>query len=242
MRTRLNILTPLLAATFLGASAFAATPTTAQRVAPPSAGQQQAAPPQRAPQSVQVAYYQGDPLSGGRLLQTRSVSAPGGPRMGGGLFQNVPAGATHAVVTTPFGKRVVNLKDAQNRQLPADGPNQGGPGGMPPGQDQPGPPTNGPAGDRAPGGNGGPQQDRQGTPNALGPALRGATAVTFYSANPLNGGRALQTIRLGTSAGAQDAALQQAARQAKFAVVERPGERLIVDLSAIPARPDAPTR
>lgn len=236
MRTRLNILTPLLAATFLGASAFAATPTTAQRAAPSPAGQQQAAPQQRAPQSVQVAYYQGDPLGGGRLLQTRSVSAQGGPQMGGGLFQNAPAGATYAVVTTPFGKRVVNLGDAQNRQPPA-----GGPGGMPPGQDQPGAPMNGPAGDRAPGGNGGPQ-DRQGVPNALGPALRGATAVTFYSANPLNGGRALQTIRLGTSAGTQDAALQQAARQAKFAVVERPGERLIVDLSAIPARPDAQTR
>ncbi|GMA14232.1 hypothetical protein E5F05_02650 (plasmid) [Deinococcus metallilatus] len=231
MRTNHNILTPLLAATFLAGSAFAAGPTTAQRALsspPPQA--------QRAPQAVQVAYYRGDPLKGGQLLTTASVT----PRTGGQLFQNAPGGATYAVVTTPFGRRVVNLQATQARGRPdGGGPGDAG-GSRGGGVAQPGSsPTGEPGHSRGPAEPGGAQgpRDRLGV---LGGVLRGASSVTFYTADPLQGGRAVQTLQLSVGAGDQDAALTQAARQARFAVVERGGETLIVDLNAAPLQPGQP--
>lgn len=79
------------------------------------------------------------------------------------------------------------------------------------------------------------REDRGG----LGAALRGATRVTFYSADPLQGGRILRSVALGGAVPNQQPSLTEAAQGAAFAVVERPGERVIVALSG-PARPDQP--
>lgn len=129
---RKNILTPLIVAAFFTASAtstaFAATnrtnaSTSAQRVAPAQAGKpnqtRQPVGQQPGDRQMQVTYYRGDPLNGGQRLNTVTVNPPApAARSAAGqrthpLVQNAPQGATHAVITTPSGQRVVNLNDAQ---------------------------------------------------------------------------------------------------------------------------------
>lgn len=237
MPNTLKVLTSLLAAAFLAGGALAAAPTPAQRPPPPPAQGQ------RAPQAAQVTYYRGDPLAGGQRLTTSALT----PQPGGRLFQDAPRGATFAVVSTPSGRRVVNLQEAGS-QPPGPPPMPGEAGGPPEPRDgalageQPGAPL----GERgAPGGprGGGPQDTRRDL-GGLGGALRGASRVTFYGGDPLRGGRVLQTVTLAQTPGSPDAALTRAARQARFAVVERPGERWIVDLTAAPGQPapQAPQR
>ncbi|UBV44727.1 hypothetical protein LAJ19_16350 (plasmid) [Deinococcus taeanensis] len=74
--------------------------------------------------------------------------------------------------------------------------------------------------------------------------MRGASSVTFYAADPLKGGKATQTVKVtGNDANAQ-AEITQVAKTAIFAVVERNGEQIIVDLSATArgAAPQGPQR
>lgn len=231
MRHRLTLLTPVLAAAVLASSALAA-PGTANAsprgTASTAAGQRT---PTTQPQALQVTYYRGDPLQGGQRLGT-TVTAPRGD-----LLQNVPTGATHAVVTTPAGQRVVILQDARNRTQP--GRDRDGDRAV---RDAAGDRTQRgtPAGDRAAEQRAGGQAttpQARGTVDALGRALQGASRVTFYTADPLKGGQVIRTITLSTNAGAQQAALTQAANGAKFAVVERNGTREIVDLSATSTQP-----
>ncbi|WP_216322209.1 hypothetical protein [Deinococcus aestuarii] len=215
MRHAPKVLLPLLAALLAGGTLAAPAVATTQPGPRPAPGAQP-----HAPQAMQVAYYRGDPLGGGQLL-SRTVTPGPGERP----FQNAPGGATHAVVTTPSGQRVVALRDTRSQPgpgadagRPRQGPGAGGPG---------------PNGAAPQGRSGMARQD----PGVLGSALRGATRVTFYGADPLQGGRVTATITLNGTATNQEGAVAQAARQARFAVVERPGERLIVDLSAGPAQP-----
>lgn len=156
MQNKKNVLTPLILATLFTSvtgTAFAATtkanaPTQAQRVAPAQAGrraqgaQNQAGQQRPERQAMQVAYYSGDPLKGGQRLSTKTVTAPADGPQGGRqegaqqganpLAQNAPKGATHAVITTPFGRRVVNLSSSQNAPHRGDAE----PGGL--GQGDPG--------------------------------------------------------------------------------------------------------
>lgn len=221
MQSARKVLLPLLAALLAG-GALAATPAAGRTAA--RTGQQAQAQPGAA-RTLAVTYYRGDPLNGGQLLGTRTVT----PQPGERPFQNAPGGATHAVVTTPFGKRVVNLSEAQNQARPGgtDGRPGEGPDGAPP-QGQRGAAQGGATDDAA---------RPQGNPGPLGGALRGATRVTFYTADPLQGGRAIRSVTLSGNGANQQAAITQAAGQARFAVVERPGERVVVDLSAAAGQP-----
>lgn len=231
-----KMLTALTALTFVTGTALAAAPngTTAQRQAP---NQTQ----QRAGQTVTVAYYQGNPLNGGQLIKTTTVTAQRGAQ----LFQNAPQGATYALITTPRGKQVINLKTAQTRtqdqgrgapdQNARPDAQRGGNQSQQNGLRGPGDEAartqnsvNGQRGDR----DGAPQVGRDGS--ALGGLLRGASSVTFYTADPLKGGKATQTIQLSGTGASQEAALTQAAKNAGFAVIERNGEQVVVDLSAAP--------
>ncbi|WP_272976556.1 hypothetical protein [Deinococcus geothermalis] len=240
MRHKFNALTPLLAATFLASSAMAtASKATAALPATPHAVDQR---PQSGPtHPLKISYYRGDPLAGGQRLQTVSFT----PRPGLPLFQNVPTGATYAVVTTPFGQSVVKLSDVRGRRearQPGPGDTRGpdGPQDRDPGQEQPRPqgaaqtPFQDNRGARAG------LQDGQTGSGALEHALRGASRVTFYDGDPLAGGRVIESLRLDKPASNQAAALTQAARGAKFAVIERPGERLIVALGAAQPGPQGP--
>lgn len=233
-------MTALIALTLMtGTAAFAASSTAPQRQAP---AQTQPGTPQ-AP-SRQVAYYKGNPLSGGQLLKTVTVTA--GP--GTSLTQNAPQGATYAVITTPRGQEIINLQAAQVRPQDqgqaAPTPGRGAPDGPARPDARPGAApqgTGGPVPGTRPSAPAGPAMGANAAPRddagSLGRMLRGATSVTFYTADPLKGGQATQTIRL-TDPAAQQAALTQAAKTAKFAVVERGGERVIVDLSSTPPAPD----
>ncbi|MCP2014405.1 hypothetical protein L1280_001556 [Deinococcus sp. HSC-46F16] len=236
MRNRLNLLTPVLAAAVLVSSALAA-PGSAnagpRTTAPATAGQRT---PTTQTQAPQVTYYRGDPLQGGQRLGTTSVTTPRGD-----LFQNAPAGATHAVVTTPTGQRVVALQDARNR--PQAGQEHDGNRGTRDAQNGNADRTQraAPSRDRAveprTGNQAAAPQPRSDL-DVLSRALQGASRVTFYTADPLNGGRVIQSITLSGNAGAPQAALTQAAQAAKFAVVERNGTREVVDLSAAAAQPE----
>lgn len=235
MRNRLNLLTPVLAAATVFASSALAAPGSASaspRTAAPATTGERTATPQA--QATQATYYRGDPLQGGQRLGT-TVTAPRGA-----LFQNAPTGATHAVITTPAGQRVVSLQEARNRTQ-ADQDRDGNRVGRDT-QDGNADRTQraAPSRDRAPeqrAGNQATAPEARGSLDVLGRALQGASRVTFYTADPLNGGRVIQSVTLSGNAGAQQAALTQAARQAKFAVVERNGTREIVDLSAASTQP-----
>ncbi|ACO47496.1 hypothetical protein DEDE109153_15480 [Deinococcus deserti] len=85
-----------------------------------------------------------------------------------------------------------------------------------------------------------PQAQQGGTLNQLGGALRGATRVTFYNGDPLKGAQPTQTIQLTGSPESQATALNRAAQQASFAVIERPGGRVVVDLKATSTQPGQP--
>ena len=141
MRNHNRRLTPLFAALLtagLAGSAFAAPGGQAGRAAnPASPNQTRSAQPQlraaqpkaaqtgpaqgsatqpgsrNAPrQAPQITYYSGDPLSGGTRLGT---AAAGEGQPGRAPFADAPQGATHALITMPSGRRIVNLQDvAQN--------------------------------------------------------------------------------------------------------------------------------
>lgn len=243
MRNQLNLLTPVLAAVLAsGALAAPGTANASPRGTTSKAAGQRTPTTQTQAPTLQVTYYRGDPLQGGQRLGTTATATA--PR--GDLFQNAPTGATHAVITTPAGQQVVNLQDVQNRtaadQRAAGDQDRDGDrasrqersGAV--GQTQRAAPT----ADRAPE----QRADRQATaPQArstldgLGRALRRASRVTFYTADPLKGGQVIGSVTLSGNAEAQQAALTQGVRQAKFAVVERNGTREIVDLSAASTPP-----
>lgn len=250
-----NLIAPLLvtllaAGTVAGAQAQRTTtaaprtstgaPQTAPQSRQPSAQPQRGDRPERGPLTVK--YYAGDPLKGGKLLSSatiqpadRDAERPAQP------FANAPRGATHVTIGTPFGTRVLTLKDAQAGAF--DG--RGGPDGHGRG-DRTGAPDDSSAAPRSdanrPGdarSDRGPRGDRAGAPNdgLRLPGLQGASRVTFYAADPLAGGKAQTSIALnGALTAAQQQAVSQAASKAKFAVIERGGETTIVDLSAQPAR------
>ncbi|MFC5846812.1 hypothetical protein [Deinococcus petrolearius] len=238
-----KMLTALMALTFMTGTAFAAPNTAAAQPRTPGQTQAPSQTQQRPNQAAQVAYYKGSPLGGGQLLKTVTLTA----QRGDALFQNAPQGATHAVVTTPFGRQVVNLKTAQTQQKDRGAPDQDSRTGKAAQASRAQAPAARGADDQR-GGQQGERQTGHGD-RGLGGLLRGATSVTFYAADPLKGGKATQTVRLGTDAQAQQAALTQAAKGARFAVVERGGEQVIVDLaqSAFPggtgaAAPQGPQR
>ncbi|MFC4453434.1 hypothetical protein [Deinococcus sonorensis] len=142
------------------------TPSTATPTRPPAA---QAAPRQGVPTSLQVSYYAGDPLAGGKLLQTvtlkppqqgagpmTSQQAPGQPGAQQGhrgtgatpdrqdpVHASAPAGATFAVIRDGRGgARIVDL--SQPMQGPGGiGPRMQGPAGPDQGGRGPGTPGRG---------------------------------------------------------------------------------------------------
>ncbi|UBV44728.1 hypothetical protein LAJ19_16355 (plasmid) [Deinococcus taeanensis] len=110
-----RIVTVLTALTFVTGTAFAAPTNTAAQRQTPNYTQQRGSQHQ----TLQEAYDTGNPLTGGLLIKSTTVTA----QRGAPLFQNAPQGPTDALITTPFGKQVVNLKPAQ-----AQAPDRGAPG------------------------------------------------------------------------------------------------------------------
>ncbi len=223
MNNTRNILTPLLAALLIGTSLASAQTQQQQGAAAPPAAQGQAfqrgARPARGP--ITVKYYSGNPLKGGALISTATIQ----PQSGSATpFANAPKGATYVALTTPFGTRISTLKDAQ-AQPSRGGAQRGGEGLMNGAQSGPGRATN-------PQGRGG---LNQGATVALHlPGLQGASRVSFYAGDPLAGGAAQTSVALsGTPSAQQQQALTQAAAKAKFVVIERSGETLVVNLSAL---------
>ncbi|SMB78390.1 hypothetical protein [Deinococcus hopiensis] len=226
MRMNHRTLTALFAATLLTSSVLAA-PTAAKTAASTAQGQLQDRGPQA--QAMQVTYYAGHPLQGGKRLSSATVT----PQRGSTPFANAPKGATYAVMTTPFGKRIVNLKNAQAQQPRDDRGGPPGPDGAPPQSGQNGRERNGggaPTG-QAPADRPAPGQDRgpRGGPDGM---YRGATSVTYYNADPLNGGKVLKTVKLTNTTTAP-----QAPSGAKYAVIDRGGDQEVVNLTALPSAP-----
>lgn len=105
------------------------------------------AAPRPAPQ---ITYYRGDPLSGG----TRLGTAAGTRQPGSAPFADAPQGATHALITTPSGRRIVDLRDAAQN---AGRRGAGDPGGRGDGANRDGDRQDGARpGDARPGAGGGP--------------------------------------------------------------------------------------
>ncbi|WP_027483037.1 hypothetical protein [Deinococcus pimensis] len=245
-----KIVTPVLAVllvgtTLAGAQTRTAPQTKTQATTQTQQGQTQQRPA-RAPLTVK--FYAGNPLRGGKLLSSATVqplprgdtTTPSNP------FAKAPAGATYVTVSRGPDTQVMTLKDAQANPFPGgrDGRGPGGRGGpdgdagrvAPQGQTQPqgqgqlqGQPRTAPNG-------GALRDDRGGNPDVAGLRLRGlrdASSVTFYAGDPLAGGKAQTTIKLGgTLTAQQQQALTTAASKAKFAVIERSGGTTIVDLTA----------
>ena len=122
----------------------AAQPKAAQpKAAQPGPAQGSAAQPgsRNAPrQAPQITYYRGDPLSGGTRLGT---AAAGERQPGRAPFADAPQGATHALITTPSGRRIVTSGRGPERR--AGGRRRSGRPKWPRGGGSPGPPERRPA-------------------------------------------------------------------------------------------------
>lgn len=166
MRTNLRsrfVLPALLALGALGTTALAeqgprpggAQPQQ-QRSAPPALQNQRPGAP-----DFGVRYYAGDPLNGGRFLNESRAT----PARDARPFADAPQGATFAVVPTPRGRLIVDLRTIGNDPRGFGGPGFDGRGGRGfggPGFDGPG--GRGDHDDRGPG-RGGPHGGPQGAPN-----------------------------------------------------------------------------
>ena len=137
-KTALRLLT-LSALAALGVTALAAgttstSATTAQtRAAPSVQGQAQNAQPR----ALQVRYYAADPLSGGKLLATKTLQLPGARGAGAGgtnpLTAQAPTGAKFAAIADGHGgARVIDLSqpDVGPGMRGGPGGHHGGPGGL----------------------------------------------------------------------------------------------------------------
>lgn len=189
---------------------------------------------------VEVSYYDGDPMKGGKLIKTVTSQ----PTRGTPPFSDAPDNATFAVVKDPRGSHVIDLSNLPDpAQVPDD--RHGGPRG--PQGDMNGGPNGGPNGGgnwggRGQGGpNGGPRGGGQGNlqkpqqgmkgPQDGGRSFLGGSKVTFYDGDPLNGGKVTATF----DSNAQKAEIDAAAQKARFAVVEHGNGKVIIDLSKVPA-------
>ncbi|PYE52753.1 hypothetical protein [Deinococcus yavapaiensis] len=255
-----KLLVPVLATLLAGSTLAGAQTTSRTRTPTPRTNTQTQQPRQQrgdrsARASLTVKFYAGDPLKGGTLLSTATIQRDAARPAN--LFANAPKGATYVSIETPSGTRVMTLKDAQANAFDGRGPdgrdagndrNASGDRSAPNGRDarngqgDASNDRNAPSADpRRPGDaqdGRGSLRDRMGAPDDGGlrlPGLQGASRVTFYASDPLAGGKAQTSISLnGALTAAQQQAVSQAASNAKFAVIERGGQTLVVDLAAQP--------
>ncbi|ADV65962.1 hypothetical protein [Deinococcus maricopensis] len=260
MTTAKKRLTPILATLLIGSTLASAQTQPTSTPTSPRPQQQRSDRPDRA--AMTIKYYSGHPLKGGKLLLTTTLQPPtrADRDTPASPFANAPTNATYVAISTPFGTRITTLKAAQaapfgdhpgqpgrdgdhrDGQRGAPGTPNGTPNGTPGRGDRPTPPN----GQDRPGDRGAPNDrvdrgnrsaDQSGAGLRL-PGLRDASSVTFYATDPLTGGQAQHTINLSaTPTAQQQQAITQASSKAKYAVIERNGETVIVNLTTQPGAP-----
>lgn len=216
-------------------SMAASNSTTAQKQ-PQKQTQQAQKQAQQSQIKVEVSYYDGDPMNGGKLIKTVTSQ----PTRGTVPFADAPDNARFAVVKNPRGSHVIDLSNLPDPAQAPDG-RQGGPRG--PQGDMNGGPNGGQWGNWGGRGQGGPngggqgnlQKSQKSQQGMKGPqdgsrGFLGGGKVTFYDGDPLNGGKVTATF----DSNAQKADVDAAARKAQFAVVEHGNGKVIIDLSAVP--------
>ncbi|WP_027483420.1 hypothetical protein [Deinococcus pimensis] len=238
-----KIVTPVVAVLLVGTTLAAAQTRTAPQTKTQTQQSQSQTQqrPARAPLSVK--FYAGNPLKGGKLLSSATVEpGPRGDTTPSNPFAKAPAGTMYVTVSRGPDTQVMTLKDAQANPFPGGRGGRGlggrdghdGPGGHVAPQGQQGQ-TQAPGQTRTAPNAQGTRGDRGGdvVPGLHMRDLDDASSVTFYAGDPLAGGKAQTTIKLGgTLTAQQQQALTTAASKAKFAVVERSGGTTIVDLTA----------